>query len=132
MATANSRTPPPPYPRSALTRPLSFPPSQYPTHKAFKDVPPGLFDGDGALSLLSRRARRVHIGTHSAEAADDAKLAARFVAHGWEVVWAFPKHTKAAGAQKTPYGRVMFGDGVLSFLNKRKLTAHADGRACDL
>eukprot|EP00966_Prymnesium_polylepis_P178731 4138860-Prymnesium_polylepis.1 len=96
---------------------------EYPRHKAFRDfAPPGLFDGDAAISLLSTRARRVHIGTHSGEAEDDDILISKFNRTGWIVQWHFLKgtHIRNKGLTQTPYGTIRFGDGVLSLLNTRE------------
>ena len=68
------------------------------------------------VGLLTRRARRVHIGLHGGEP-DDAALKRTFAAHGWREVWYFPR----GYSNSTPWGGVWFADGVLSFVNDQPI-----------
>ena len=77
---------------------------------------PGLFRGNSTIELLTLRAKRVHIGTHSFSIYDNNALRSLFTSRGWKVVWDFGKckACRARGMLKTPMGTVMFGDGVLA------------------
>ena len=82
---------------------------------------PGLFHAERSIRTLTRRARRVHIGLHGGEE-HDAKLLAKFAAHGWKVRWHFPRNFDGwhTGVRtQTPWGPVQFSDGVLSLINTR-------------
>ena len=77
----------------------------------------GIFHGNAALDLLSRRARRVHIGLHKlpkeAHLEQIEILKRKFEGRGWRVVWLFGVHR-----EDTPFGPVLFGDGILSVINE--------------
>jgi hypothetical protein len=64
------------------------------------------------IGLLSKRAKRVHIGTHSPDI--DRLLHQLFSEHGWQNHFAFPCQTKRF---PTPFGLIEFQDGVQSWLN---------------
>jgi len=81
---------------------------------------PGLFANDRSITTLTRRAKRVHIGLHASGAYDEP-LIEKFRAAGWTVRWYFPM-THFSGQwsgerSPTPFGPVMFNDGVLSLIN---------------
>ena len=85
----------------------------------------GIFHGDELIELLTRRARRVHIGMHKNHLVRGKRqfsyfpntaarqLLRRFVHKGWVREWFF-----ATGKQSTDWGTVHFGDGVLSVRNE--------------
>jgi hypothetical protein len=64
-----------------------------------------------AMEMLTRKARRVHLGTHGADAHRD--MHDLFVRHGWDILFSF------AGNQdyETPQGSFHLNDGVLSAVN---------------
>jgi FkbM family methyltransferase len=65
-----------------------------------------------AAELLARRVRRVHIGTHDPRSNED-RLRALFRGLGWECSYDFAFNSETA----TPFGHVLFGDGVQSWRN---------------
>ena len=97
-----------------------------------------------AMAQIQQKVTRVHIGTHelqlnfgnTAMERERAALVAKFTAFGFEVQWDFPAttvschHNNAAHREpfrETPFGAVCFGDGILSFRNKRfsQLSVHS-------
>ena len=72
------------------------------------------------VSMLTHSVRRVHIGTHG-YSGEDPRLRALFEAHNWTTVWSYARSTKAGPPKPTEFGPVRFADGVLSFLNPRRL-----------
>lgn len=64
-----------------------------------------------AMAMLSRKVRRVHLGTHGD--AVHAMLEALFRRHGWEIVFSYPPETR----QQTPWGGFALNDGVLTAVN---------------
>jgi FkbM family methyltransferase len=63
------------------------------------------------MPTLLRKVRRVHIGTHGD--AIDTGLRRLFRAHGWRNLHDYPN----GRANRTPFGVIMFGDGVQSWVN---------------
>jgi FkbM family methyltransferase len=63
------------------------------------------------IATLAKRVRLVHIGTH--DAALEARLREAFSAAGWKCRWDFG----CGRAQPTPYGEILFQDGIQSWLN---------------
>jgi FkbM family methyltransferase len=66
-----------------------------------------------SMDALTRKVKRVHIGTHANDIEDKARAA--FAAAGWRNVWDF-------GTQKintTPYGEIRFVDGVQGWINPK-------------
>ena len=63
--------------------------------------------------LLQTRVRRVHIGTHGEDIEDSLRQAFRSM--GWTCRWDF----SLQGHRETPYGKVLFGDGVQGWINPR-------------
>ena len=66
-----------------------------------------------ASDLLDSRVRRIHIGTHSAEV--EHGLRALFTGLGWEKRNDYPCQARS----ETPYGEILFGDGVQTWVNPR-------------
>ena len=66
-----------------------------------------------SIDLLQTRVRRVHIGTHG-EAIEES-LRQAFRSMGWTCRWDFSLH----GRRETPYGMVLFDDGVQGWINPR-------------
>jgi FkbM family methyltransferase len=66
-----------------------------------------------SIDLLQAQVRRVHIGTHCE--AIEASLRQAFRSMGWTCRWDF----SLQGHRDTPYGRVLFGDGVQGWINPR-------------
>ena len=66
-----------------------------------------------STDLLQARVRRIHIGTHGAAIEDLLRQAFRSI--GWICRWDFSLH----GRRETPYGAVLFDDGVQSWINPR-------------
>jgi FkbM family methyltransferase len=64
-----------------------------------------------AGEVLNTRVRRVFVATH--DRANEERLRALFAGLGWTSVYDFP----AGGISETPWGRVMFEDGVQLWLN---------------
>lgn len=62
---------------------------------------------------LDEKVRRIYIGTHGA--AIERELRQLFLGLGWSKVFDF----RMGRPQPTPFGRVMFGDGVQCWLNPR-------------
>eukprot|EP00928_Gymnodinium_smaydae_P086158 TRINITY_DN7001_c0_g1_i4.p1 TRINITY_DN7001_c0_g1~~TRINITY_DN7001_c0_g1_i4.p1 ORF type:complete len:184 (+),score=20.36 TRINITY_DN7001_c0_g1_i4:279-830(+) len=92
-----------------------------------------LFSRPSDLALLNRHVRRVHIGLHSQyvwgnevdASLADHRLLDLFEKHGWRREWVFRANLRTSS--RTGYGPVVFGDGVLSFVNRRQ---HLGGRGC--
>jgi len=78
---------------------------------------PGLFYGSEVIDLMTKRVKRVHIGTHSRHSTDDHGIIKKFEDRGWKRVWFFQPGTHA-----TSFGPVMFGDGVISYVNPNVLS----------
>jgi len=66
-----------------------------------------------AAESLDSKVRRIHIGTHTAEA--ESRLRALFGRLGWQCIYDFP----AGGASETLWGRILFEDGAQTWLNPR-------------
>ncbi len=66
---------------------------------------------EAAPDELRRSVRKVHIGTHSVE--NEQRLRAFFGELGWENGYDWP----GGGYSDTPYGRMLFQDGVQSWSN---------------
>lgn len=64
--------------------------------------------------FLRQRVGKIHIGTHSREI--HFKLEQSFLQDGWDVVWSFP----TLSYSETPFGHVVFTDGVLTMKRKQK------------
>eukprot|EP00747_Dinoflagellata_sp_TGD_P071566 gnl/TRDRNA2_/TRDRNA2_157097_c0_seq3.p1 gnl/TRDRNA2_/TRDRNA2_157097_c0~~gnl/TRDRNA2_/TRDRNA2_157097_c0_seq3.p1 ORF type:complete len:171 (+),score=9.75 gnl/TRDRNA2_/TRDRNA2_157097_c0_seq3:3-515(+) len=71
----------------------------------------------GTIGFLTKRIRRVHVGTHSNKT---AALRGMFLRHGWKLVWDFTK-TYISNTGTGMWGPVVFGDGALSFLNTKQI-----------
>jgi FkbM family methyltransferase len=65
------------------------------------------------IEALDNKAKRVHIGTHS-EAVEEG-LRGTLSEHGWECGADYP----GKGRRQTPYGEIVFEDGVQSWTNPR-------------
>jgi hypothetical protein len=63
-----------------------------------------------AMDLVSRKVRRVHIGTHGRDVHD--MLRALFARAGWEIVFNY-----GPGKHVTPRGPLDLGDGILTARN---------------
>jgi len=63
------------------------------------------------MDLVSRRVRRVHVGTHGREAHD--LLGALFSAAGWEIVFDYAPDSR----HMTERGPLELGDGILTARN---------------
>jgi hypothetical protein len=74
---------------------------------AEKDTVPAEFD------ILSKKVRRIHMGTHGAEV--HAKMLETF--KSWRVEWNYVGGGLSAKPTITPYGPVRFNDGVLGVVN---------------
>jgi FkbM family methyltransferase len=66
-----------------------------------------------ALTLLTERVRRLHIGTHSHEI--EAQLRDLLTGAGWECLRDYP----CLQDNDTPFGRISFVDGVQTWTNRR-------------
>jgi FkbM family methyltransferase len=66
-----------------------------------------------SVEVLGKKVRRLHIGTHSAEV--EAQIRATLSRAGWRPRWDFPCESEV----RTPYGRVLFEDGVQAWRNSR-------------
>ena len=66
-----------------------------------------------AIGDLTRKARRLHIGTHSR--AIEKRLRKLFTDAGWECVWDF----RIGTTERWPWGRIHFTDGVQAWTNPR-------------
>jgi FkbM family methyltransferase len=64
-----------------------------------------------SIELVTRRVRRLHIGTHSPAIEDG--LRTLFIAQGWQNLNDF----RCGSRVTTPYGEMEFGDGVQTWLN---------------
>ena len=97
-----------------------------------------LLTSDETLQFLSTRVKRIHIGTHfnprdylpagsvaagglrGADVAVNA-LRAAFAKFNWTGVWYFAGARAPGAFRETAFGTVMFGDGVLSVLNRNPI-----------
>ena len=68
---------------------------------------------ESSLDVLQSKVMAVHIGTHSREV--ENRICAAM--HAWRKRWEFA----CLGQRETPQGPIQFEDGVMSFLNTRKL-----------
>jgi FkbM family methyltransferase len=68
---------------------------------------------EASRDRLERVVRRVHIGTHSLE--NESRLRALFETMGWESIYDFPSNQR----NETPYGTMVFQDGIQSWRNPR-------------
>ena len=66
-----------------------------------------------SIDLLQTRVRRVHIATHGE--AIEKSLRQAFRSMGWTCRWDF----SLQGRRETPYGAVLFDDGVQGWINPR-------------
>jgi len=66
-----------------------------------------------AIAELTRKVKKVHIGTHSR--AIEKGLRKLFDAAGWECIWDFRFGT----TERTPWRRIHFTDGVQTWVNPR-------------
>lgn len=66
-----------------------------------------------AIELLTRKVRRVHLGTHGVDV--HYQMRDLFAGHGWEVVFNYPPN----GEFETPWGNFTTNDGVLTVVNPR-------------
>jgi hypothetical protein len=96
-----------------------------------------LFADDKTVDILTARARRLHIGTHSSDYQKNKAIEEKFTARGWTTKWFFlgvccdgrdwldtfgrGKGKRYTHFPKTPLGQVSFNDGVLSLLNPNSL-----------
>lgn len=64
-----------------------------------------------AMALMTRKVRRVHLGTHGADG--HVFLEDVFRQHGWEIVFSYGPGT----SHDTPNGRFSLNDGVLTAVN---------------
>ncbi|CAE8599965.1 unnamed protein product [Polarella glacialis] len=85
-----------------------------------------LFSTNETMSLLKQRVRRIHIGLHSQSAHRNLVLKARFRRWGWGVKWLWHSNLQDRMLRETPWGPVVFADGVLTVVNSRQL----DGSQC--
>lgn len=65
------------------------------------------------IDLMTRKVRRIHIGTHSTEI--EEALRQSFRGAGWVCEWDFSLGSK----RETPFGRIDFVDGVQTWLNPK-------------
>jgi hypothetical protein len=63
--------------------------------------------------VLNERVRRVYVATH--DRAVERRLRALFSQLGWERTYDFP----GGGISDTPWGRIMFEDGVQLWVNAK-------------
>lgn len=68
---------------------------------------------ESAASVLDAKVRRVFIGTHNHEA--EERLRSSFLAHGWLCDYDFP----CESTNETPWGAILFEDGVQAWRNPR-------------
>ena len=73
-----------------------------------------------AIEPLSRKVKRLHIGTHSAEIEEG--LRKLFSSHGWDNV----NDYRCQSLQQTPYGEIEFQDGVQTWVNPALLPFACD------
>jgi FkbM family methyltransferase len=66
---------------------------------------------EAADDMLSKKVKRVHVGTHSEE--NESRLRSLFVRLGWEKLNDYPCGAEA----ETDWGRISFQDGVQTWLN---------------
>ena len=64
-----------------------------------------------AMEPLSRKVKRLHIGTHSAKIEEG--LRKLFSSHGWDNV----NDYRCQSLNQTPYGEIEFQDGVQTWVN---------------
>jgi FkbM family methyltransferase len=64
-----------------------------------------------AAKMLNTSVKRVYVGTH--DRASEERLRRLFLGLGWASVYDFP----GGGTSETPWGRIMFEDGVQLWLN---------------
>jgi len=70
---------------------------------------------ENSIATLSTKARLLHIGTHSVEIENTIRKLLRH--EGWICRWDFSLRAE----HETPYGTVMFDDGVQGWINPRLL-----------
>lgn len=68
---------------------------------------------ENGIDVLNQKVRRLHIGTHTHEI--ENRIRAVMTKHNWINIWDFA----CEGERDTPYGRIVFQDGVQSWLNPR-------------
>jgi FkbM family methyltransferase len=64
-----------------------------------------------AIDLVNARVRRLHIGTHAPQI--ERQLRELFTSHNWQLVNDYPGQSSS----QTPYGPILFGDGVQTWVN---------------
>lgn len=64
-----------------------------------------------AMDILTRKVRRVHLGTHGEQAHRD--MHDLFARHGWDILFSFPGNQR----YETPQGSFTLNDGVLTAVN---------------
>ena len=72
-----------------------------------------------AITTLDHKARRLHIGTHSAEIEDGIRRLLKN--HGWSCTTDYP----GGSTSDTPWGPIAFQDGVQSWVNVRFISGPA-------
>lgn len=66
-----------------------------------------------AIDVLSRKVRRVHLGTHGSDV--HRQMVEMFVGNGWDIVFEYAPNSSF----ETPWGGFKTNDGVLTVLNPR-------------
>jgi len=67
----------------------------------------------GAIKILDKKVRRLHIATHEAQIEVD--LRELLSAHGWQCLVDYPLFSE----RETPFGKMSFQDGVQTWVNPR-------------
>jgi hypothetical protein len=75
---------------------------------------------NATVDLLTARAHRVHIGTHSNIHAD-RDIQRRFHERGWATLWSFENACCEKDGAPSPVGPISFNDGVLSLVNRNPI-----------
>ena len=81
------------------------------------------------LDSMTRFVKRVHIGTHPdkkgvRDESQDSPLINEFRLRNWRVEWWWRQDMHRP--QPTPWGPIVFADGVLSFVNENPLKKHTE------
>ena len=66
-----------------------------------------------SIELLNKKVKRLHVATHSPKI--DSEVEELFSSHGWKNIYLFSCLKK----NKTPYGKIVFQDGIQSWINPR-------------
>jgi FkbM family methyltransferase len=64
-----------------------------------------------SIEALNDKVRRIHIGTHNAVVEEGLRLI--FSSNGWLNIWDY----QCGNTEGTPYGSILFGDGVQTWVN---------------